>query len=134
MSPLASGAVGLVTIEENQDGFMVGLFEDEAGLEGGCLILQSGLTPPDEQDTSLGLDSYCLLDEEDTVYYGGVTRASLEGDTLTLSLSAEAARALGVDRTMTLTVPSGDVPRLAEALHRVFTYGNPDKQPNLEGI
>jgi hypothetical protein len=31
-------------------------------------------------------------------------------------------------------VPAGDVDRLAAGLRRIFTYGNPDKQPRLAGI
>lgn len=125
--------VSLVTVEENQDAFVVGLSQDQAG-DGAYLIIQCGLTPPDAQDTATGLDSYCLLDEAGAVQYGGVTRASLEGDRLSLSLSEEAAGALGVDGGLTLTVPAADVPRLAAGLRRVFTFGNPDKQPVLTGI
>jgi hypothetical protein len=124
--------VSLVTVEENQDAFVVGLSQDQSG-DGAYLILQSGLTPPDEQDAATGLDSYCLLDETGAVHYGGVTQASLEGNTLTLGLSEEAAAELG-SRTLTLTVPAGDVDRLAAGLRRIFTYGNPDKQPQLTGI
>lgn len=124
--------VSLVTVEENQDAFVVGLSQDQAG-DGAYLILQSGLTPPDEQDAATGLDSYCLLDETGVVHYGGVTRASLEGTTLTLALSQEAAAELGA-RVLTLTVPGGDTGRLAAGLRRVFSYGNPDQRPELAGI
>jgi hypothetical protein len=126
----------LVTIEENQDAFVVGLSENEAG-DGAYLMFQSGLRPPDAQDAALGLDSYCILDEDGAVQYGGVTRAVLADATLTLTLTEEAAEELGLAedaRTLALDVPAQDVPRLAEGLNRIFTYGDPDKQPELSGI
>jgi Immunity protein 10 len=126
----------LVNIEENQDAFVVGLSENEAG-DGAYLIFQSGLRPPDERDGLLGLDSYCILDEDGAVQYGGVTRAVLAGATLTLTLTEAAAEELGVSneaRTLVLDVPAEDAARLAEGLNRIFTYGNPDKQPELSGF
>lgn len=129
-------AAVLVRIEENQDAFVVGLSENEAG-DGAYLIFQSGLRPPDEQDGLLGLDSYCILDEDGAVQYGGVTRAVLADATLTLTLTEAAAGELGVPgeaRTIVLDVPAEDAARLAEGLNRIFTYGNPDKQPELSGI
>ena len=128
--------VVLVHIEQNQDAFIVGLSENGAG-DGACLIFQNGLRPPDEQDGVLGLDSYCIVDEEGAVQYGGVTRAVLAEATLTLTLTEAAAEELGVlndARTIVLGVPAADVPRLAEGLNRIFGYGNPDKQPELSGI
>ncbi len=128
--------VVLVHIEQNQDALVVGLSENEAG-DGAYLIFQSGLRPPDEQDGVLGLDSYCILDEEGAVQYGGVTRAVLADATLTLTLTEAAAEELGVlndARTIVLGVPAADVARLAEGLNRIFGYGNPDKQPELSGI
>jgi hypothetical protein len=128
--------VSLVTVEENQDAFVVGLSEDQAG-EGAYLILQCSLTPPSASDEATGLDTYCLLDEDGAVQYGGVTRAALEGGTLALALDEAAADELGVESrpaTITLAVPPQDVDRLAAGLHRIFTYGNPAKQPELVGI
>ena len=128
--------VALVTVEENQDAFTVGLAEDETG-EGAYLILQCALTPPNANETATGLDTYCLLDENGAVQYGGVTHATLNDTTLTLTLTDEAAEELDVENntgTITLTVPQQDTARLAEGLHRIFTYGNPDKQPQLAGI
>ena len=128
------GTVALVTVEENKDAFVVGLSEDQTG-EGAYLILQCGLTEPSASDAATGLDTYCLLDEEEAVQYGGVTRAALDGNILTLSLNEEAADELGLaSRTIILTVPGQDTGRLAEGLRRIFTYGNPENRPRLAGI
>lgn len=128
--------VALVTVEENQDAFVVGLAEDQEG-EGAYLVFQTSLNPPDAQDEATGLDTYCLLDEGGAVQYGGVTRASLENDMLTLALSDEAADELGVENntgTIALAIPGDETARLAAGLRRIFTYGNPAKQPELVGI
>lgn len=128
--------VALVTVEENQDAFTVGLAEDETG-EGAYIILQCSLAPPNANETATGLDTYCLLDENGAVQYGGVTHATLHDAVLTLTLTDEAAEELDVENntgTITLTVPQQETARLAEGLHRIFTYGNPDKQPQLAGI
>jgi hypothetical protein len=132
--------VALVAVEENIDAFTVGLAEDQAG-EGACLILQCALTPPTDQDAATGLDSYCLMDEDGAVQYGGVLRAQLVGRTLRLDLTDEAAAELGVeteDNSLTLTlalaVPPDSVARLSAGLRRVLTYGNASQQPELIGI
>lgn len=126
----------LVTVEENQDAFVVGLSEDAAG-DGAYLILQCALTPPDAQDAATGLDTYCLLDEDGAVQYGGVTTATLHDATLTLTLTEDAAEELGVEdpaQTITIDVPPADAQRLAEGLRRIFTYGNAANRPQLTGI
>jgi hypothetical protein len=128
--------VALVTVEENQDAFVVALADEQHG-EGAFLMFQCSLTPPSASDIATGLDSYCLLDDAGAIKYGGVTRAALDGARLTLVLTDEAAEEFGVEdgtNTITLTVPTEDVGRLAGGLHRVFTYGNPDKQPQISGI
>jgi hypothetical protein len=126
----------LVTVEENQDAFVVGLSENPTG-DGAYLVFQCALTPPDAQDAATGLDTYCLLDEDGAVQYGGVTSAGLEGTTLTLTLTDEAADELGVEnetRSITIDVPAPDAPGLAAGLRRIFSYGSPANRPQLTGI
>lgn len=132
--------VAFVAVEESIDAFTVGLAENQAG-DGACLILQCALTPPTDQDAATGLDSYCLMDEDGAVYYGGVLRAQLTGRTLRLEFTSAAAAELGVeteDSSLTLTlmlaVPPDLVARLSAGLRRVLTYGNASQQPELFGI
>ncbi|MBR7827783.1 hypothetical protein KDK95_15800 [Actinospica sp. MGRD01-02] len=136
MSPAGFDSATHVTIEENQDAFTLALSQDETG-ERGYLILQCSINPPSSADTAAGLDTYCLLDQDGAVQYGGVTRAVLEDGLLTLSLMSEASGELGVDDgtdTIVLAVPPLDADRVAEALRRIFTYGNPGRRPDLTGI
>jgi hypothetical protein len=129
-------AVTVVTVEENQDAVIVGLAEQDSG-DGACLIFQCSPTPPGTSDIATGLDTYCLLDQDGAVHYGGVTRAVLEPGRLTLTLTDEAARELGVDdgiNTVKLSIPPRETGRLAKGLRRILTYGNPSQVPQLIGI
>jgi Immunity protein 10 len=47
------------------------------------------------QDLALGLDTYCLVTEEQATHYGGVLAWRIEGTVLHLDLTEEASRALG---------------------------------------
>src|SRR5579871_2628437 len=126
----------LVTVEENIDAFTVGLAQNQTG-EGAYLILQCALTPPTDQDTATGMDTYCLMDEQGAVHYGGIQRAELTDTTLRLRFDQPAAEELTIDnpqRELTLTIPPADTARLTEGLRRVLTYGTPDQQPQLIGI
>jgi hypothetical protein len=130
--------VALVTVEETRDAFTVGLAENPGG-EGAYLILQCALTPPDDQDAATGMDTYCLMDEQGAVHYGGIHRAELTDAALRFGFDQDAAEELAIqtpDRTLALSlaVSPDDTARLAEGLRRVLTYGNPDRRPELAGL
>lgn len=132
----AFDAVTVVTVEENQDAVVVGLAEQDGG-DGACLIFQCSPVPPSTSDIATGLDTYCLLDQDVAVHYGGVTCAVLEPGRLTLTLTDEAAGEFGIGdpaNTVTLSIPPGESGRLAEGLRRILTYGNPGRVPELVGI
>jgi hypothetical protein len=136
MSSPVFETVAVVAVEENQDAFVVGLAEKVSG-EGAYLILQCAPTPPSVSDIATGLDTYCLLDQDGAVHYGGLTRAVLGADRLTLTPTDAAADEFGVDNatnTVTLRIPPRETSRLAGALRRILTYGNPSQLPELIGI
>jgi len=83
--------VALVTVEETIDAFTVGLAERPSG-EGAHLILQCAFTAPDEQDADGGMDTYCLMDEQGAVHYGGIQRAELTDATLRFGTWSSPAR------------------------------------------
>ena len=129
-------AAALVTVEETIDAFTVGLAQHPSG-EGGDLMLQCALTPPDDQDAATGMDTYCLMDEKGAVHYGGIQRAELTDTTLRFRFDQDAADELGIqnpERELALTIPPGDTTGLRDGLRRVLTYGNPDRHPELAGI
>lgn len=131
----ANWTARITSVEENESDqvLTVAMGEDSDG-GGRNLIIQCSLEPPDVQQTGLGLDTYCLMNEEGAVQYGGVTAARLHKNRLTLSLDAAAAEELGLgsradDLRISLKVGEDAVRRLADGLRRVLTYGNPAQRP-----
>jgi len=53
----------------------------------------------DEQDRSLGMDTYCLVTEEQDTHYGGVLDWRIEGSTLHVDLTEEADRVMGASES-----------------------------------
>lgn len=128
--------VALVTVEQTIDAFTVGLAQHPSG-EGAYLILQCALTPPDQQDAATGMDTYCLMDDQGAVHYGGIQRAELTDSTLRFRFDQDAAEELGIqnpERDLALAIAPDDTARLADGLRRVLTYGNPGRTPQLIGI
>jgi hypothetical protein len=126
----------VISVEENLDAFSVGLAEDEAG-EGAYLILQCALTPPTDQDAATGTDTYCLMDDQGAVHYGGVQRVEIADAVLRFSFDEDAAEELGIEnpeRELALAVPEDVAERLAHGLRRVLTYGDPQRCPDLVGM
>ena len=79
-----------------------------------------------EQDEALGLDTYCLSDEEGAVFYGGVASCVLAQGTLTLQLTPEAATTLAMGRSchLDLHVDPSALVQLREGLRRILTGGH----------
>ena len=98
--------VDSIVFAENQDG------------TGRCLEIQRPLDP-DEQDVSLGHDTYCLVRDAHATHYGGVTAWRLDDGRLTLELDALAAATLGVVR-FRIAVPDDSQSVIAEALPRLL--------------
>lgn len=90
------------------------LAEREHG-EGRRLELQRPLDPT-EDDRRLGMDIYCLVDEAGATHYGGVTAWSLDGTTLRLGLTSEAADVLGAEGgyLITLAGPAAEARKAVE--------------------
>lgn len=78
-----AGTVAKVTVDDNRDAFVVGLFEQLDG-GGSYLLLMCAVAEPSDQDRANGLDTYCLVDQDESVHYGGIVSAKLSGAVLTL--------------------------------------------------
>ncbi|HZA35788.1 MAG TPA: Imm10 family immunity protein [Vicinamibacterales bacterium] len=72
-----------------EDGVFTVGFADEDGV-GVLLISRSDMI--DEQDSSLGMNTYSISTEDGGTFYGGVKSAKLSGTDLELQLTTEAAR------------------------------------------
>jgi hypothetical protein len=69
----------------------------------------------DEQDRSLGMDTYCLVTEEQATHYGGVLDWRIEGSTLHVDLTEEADRVIGASE-FRVTLPESERAKVQRAL------------------
>ena len=130
--------VTTVTAGENtaDQVFTLGIAENPDGT-GGHLIIQTSLQPPTDQDTATGMDTYCVMDDEGGVQYGGVEHVELDDAQLTIRFSQDSADELSVDDgelQLELELDEDATARLRDGLRRTLTYGNPDQQPSLAGF
>ncbi|MFF7675354.1 Imm10 family immunity protein [Actinacidiphila glaucinigra] len=110
----------------------------EAGVSEGvdgsgfAMLFQCSADEPDEQDVSLGFDTYCLVTARQGTAYGCVRSVELTGDVLRVSLAPEALPELGLDDPeieAVLAAPAEDIARFREVLPRVLAYGREDARP-----
>lgn len=123
--------VAFASVEEDDDAFVVAFEETED--HGHALFLMSDLEEPGDQEIKLGMDTYCLVNEHDVTFYGGIERAALEESVLELSLSQDAATALSLPRELTLRLDLDEetVDAVRDGLRWVLTFGNPMHHPAL---
>lgn len=113
-----------VALRAAENALVVGLSEGVGGA-GQTLLFQVALSF-DEQDRSLGMDTYSVTNASGATVYGGVTHCVLTGDLLTLRFDAASALALGSAAVchLQLAVDAASVAALREGLRRVLTTGN----------
>src|SRR5262245_1444167 len=99
---------------------VVALSEEHDGT-GRALLLQLALAF-DAQDVALGMDTYCLSNEEGAAVYGGVRGCTLTGDVLTLQLTPETAATLAMASPchLHLRADPSAMRQLREGLRRVL--------------
>ena len=125
--------IHVVAVEENEpdDCLTVAAAEEEDG-GGHQLIVQIPLHDPDDQERSLGLDTYCLMNADGATHYGGIREAALTDTVLNLTFTEEARQELGLPAEhlrLRLNVTPGEVGQFATGLNRALHYGNPDHRP-----
>ena len=101
---------------------------------GRALMFQAGEEPPDEQDVRLGMDTYCVVTDDQGTAYGCVRELSIDGDRMRVVVSDEALADLGLSHgviQVRLAVPSESVEVLREYLGRILAYGRPDARPTV---
>ena len=69
----------------------------------------------DEQDVALGLDTYCLVTEEQATHYGGVLDWQIEESMLHLDLTEDASRVIGASG-FRITLPRSERATVQTAL------------------
>ena len=105
MTDLAASAVARV----RDDDIDVLVFAEHEDGSGQRLEIQRSLEAT-EQDLRRGMDTYCFVTERGATHYGGLERWSLAGDTITLTLSSDAASRLGVGPDVVIRLAKGTPP------------------------
>lgn len=111
---------------------LVAAVAERADGTGRALMFQASDEAPDEEDVSLGMDTYCVVTEDQGTAYGCVRELSIDGDRMRVRLTDEALADLGLSdgvMDVQLAVPPEAVEALREYLRRILAYGRFDAQP-----
>jgi hypothetical protein len=86
----------LVVFDSDAETCTEGLyFAERDDDEGRVLEVQRGLEEATEQERRLGMDTYCVVDENQNTYYGGVARWRIARGRVELYFAPGAAQAFG---------------------------------------
>jgi hypothetical protein len=95
--PLRDMVVRAVGRDDGPETITFGMAEYEDST-GNALIFMMSAEQPDEEEIGLGMDTYCIVREDQRgTTYGGVTHCDLTYGRLTLHFTEEAAEELGVE-------------------------------------
>lgn len=130
---LVARSVGFEIDEEDEvveAGFSEGV--DDPGF---TLLIQRTDYEPDEQDISLGMDTYCLVSGGRT-HYGGLLRVEWDGAALSFALSGRAAAVLNIQESLVVRfdAPAGNVEAYMAGLPGILDWGRAEERPVLVGF
>jgi hypothetical protein len=74
----------------------------------------------DDQERALHLDTYSITTHRSATYHGGVASWSVEPGFLTLNLTSEASRVLGVDGGFEIRFPRESTESVRECLAKII--------------
>ncbi|MFF4097499.1 Imm10 family immunity protein [Streptomyces sp. NPDC001834] len=118
-------------VDLDNDVMQAGFAEDEAG-DGFFLLFMSNIGEPSRQNVTLGLDSHCLVTQDQGTAYGCVREVTLSNGLLTVSLDPASLDDLGLaDTTIEaqLDVPDEDIERMRDVLVQVLAFGREETRP-----
>jgi hypothetical protein len=119
--------------EDDDNVYVVGVQESLDDPESWALLFMECYDADDEQNISLGMDTYCLVVEPGQwTAYGGVLECELSDDRLTLRLTERAAEKLGTptDVSFGLALDSTKLEVLRRGLRRVLSSGRANAVPH----
>ncbi|MEV8395001.1 MULTISPECIES: Imm10 family immunity protein [unclassified Streptomyces] len=105
--------------------------EDENG-EGFFLLFMSNIGESSAQNVSLGLDSHCLVTQDQGTAYGCIRAVVLSDGLLTVSLDPASLDDLGLEDAeieAELGAPDEDIKRMREVLAQVLAFGREEARP-----
>ncbi|MFF5111475.1 Imm10 family immunity protein [Streptosporangium sp. NPDC000509] len=129
--PLGTMVARTVGRDEDPETIVFGMAEHEDGT-GNALIFMMSAEESDEQETGLGMDTYCIVREEQAgTTYGGVTHCGIASGRLTFHFTAEAAKELNVEPVVRidLQIDEGGVELLRSSLREILLSGRHDQHP-----
>ncbi|SNT11598.1 Immunity protein 10 [Streptosporangium subroseum] len=100
---------------------------------GNALIFMMSTEEPDEQETGLGMDTYCVVREDQAgTTYGGVTHCEIASGRLTLHFTEEATKELQVEPIVRVDLQIDDdgVELLRSSLREILLSGRRDQHPH----
>ncbi|MGW1215704.1 Imm10 family immunity protein [Streptomyces sp. NPDC002499] len=118
-------------VDPDNDVMTAGVAEDGDG-EGFILLFMSNISEPSRQTVSLGLDTHCLVTQDQGTAYGCVREIALSNRLLAVSLVSASLDDLGLDDAeieAELDVPDEDIERMREVLAQVLAFGRIDARP-----
>ena len=92
------------------------------GLGGWTLHIQVSMMFPSDEDIASGFDTYCLVNDDHGIHFGGVESMSRAGTVVVLILAEAAAAELRTGTVLELRFPTEPEARLAEG-HLVDLLG-----------
>ncbi|MGW6460137.1 Imm10 family immunity protein [Streptomyces sp. NPDC055078] len=121
--------------EDEVDEVIEAGFSERGDGSGFVLSIQRTAYEPDDQDVSLGMDTYCLSSGGRT-HYGGILRAVKEGNSLQLSISSQAALSLDIPEEIKvhLDAPDNTVESFFGGLPGILVWGRMEDRPMLIGF
>ncbi|WP_211264240.1 Imm10 family immunity protein [Streptosporangium amethystogenes] len=117
--------------DDDPELILFGMAEHEDGT-GNALIFMMSTEEPDEQEIALGMDTYCIVREDQAgTTYGGVTHCEINSGRLTLHFTAEAAKELHVEPVVRIDLQIDDdsVELLRSSLQEILLSGRHDQHP-----
>ncbi|MEU9957079.1 Imm10 family immunity protein [Streptomyces sp. NPDC050982] len=118
-------------VDRANDVMRAGVAEDDSG-EGFLLLFMSNIGESSRQNVSLGLDTYCLVTQDQGTAYGCVREVALSDNVLTVSLDPASLDDLELENAQIealLDAPEEDIERLREVLVQVLAFGREDARP-----
>jgi hypothetical protein len=118
-------------IDPDNDVMQAGVAEDEDG-DGFVLLFMSNIGEPSRQNVSLGLDTHCLVTQDQGTAYGCVRAVALSDGLLTVSLDPASLDDLGLEDAeieAELDVRDEDIARMREVLAQVLAFGREGARP-----
>ncbi|MEU8377742.1 Imm10 family immunity protein [Streptosporangium sp. NPDC048865] len=130
--PLGTMVARTVGRDEDPETIVFGVAEHEDGT-GNALIFMRSTEEPDEQETGLGMDTYCIVREDQAgTTYGGVTYCGIDSGRLTFHFTAQAAKELNMEPVVRIDLQIDDdsVELLRSGLREILLSGRHDQHPH----